>query len=337
MQKKIYIHFLLLICMVTLILNTDLAIQGAKEGVETCLYSVIPSLFPFFFLTGCLSNTVVIQHTPRQSRLLQLCGIPDGASTLCLLCIISGYPVGAKILYQQYTNGSLHKKTAHRLLGFMNLTSPAFIFGIVSRLLGNGKMALIVWAIQLVSAAIVAIILPNKELCVFQPRINKNSSAVQILENSLKSISLVCGWVVIFKILTQIINYYFSKILPKSLLIFISGILEITNGCFSLSNIDSLAWRFVLCNIFLSFGGLCVWMQIYSVVRDLGSGMFACGKILQTAICGILAVLSQILLYPRAISFYVSATAITCCCIVILTIYLCIHRKNSRNANLAVV
>ena len=50
MDRK-HIHFLGIsaaVGLLVLIFDSSLAIQGAREGVELCLRTVIPSLFPFF-------------------------------------------------------------------------------------------------------------------------------------------------------------------------------------------------------------------------------------------------------------------------------------------------
>ena len=337
MQKKACIRIIFLICIILLITKTDLSIQGAKAGIEICLYSIIPSLFPFFFLSGCLSNTFTQNNTPHASRLLTSLGIPQGAGSLCLLCAFCGYPVGAKVISEHYSNGTIEKDTAHRLLGFVNLTGPAFIFGIAAKLFSKIYTALIIWLIQIVSAVIVALILPGTEQNTCHTSKRRALTATQILENSIKNISLVCSWVIIFKILLQYVNHYFSAILPQSLFTVLSGILEITNGCISLNLITTEAWRFILCNLFLSFGGICVWMQIFSVTQILGSGMFVYGKILQTSVCGILTIIAQAFMYPGAISTPAVIMFYLVCIIVISTFCYIINRKNSRKDNLTVV
>ena len=337
MQKNVYTRFLFLICIILLIAKTDLSIQGTKAGIEICLYSIIPSLFPFFFLSGCLSNTFAMKDTPRDSHFLTSLGIPQGAGPLCLLCAFCGYPVGAKLISEHYSNGTIEKETAHRLLGFVNLTGPAFIFGITAKLFSKTYTTLIIWLIQIVSAIIVALILPNTPQNICYTSKQRSLTVTRILENSIKSISLVCGWVIIFKILLQYVNYYFSATLSQSLFIIISGILEITNGCISLNLIATEAWRFILCSLFLSFGGICVWMQIFSVTQILGNGMFVYGKILQTSICGILAIIAQAFIYPGVISTPTVLAFYSACITVISTFCYIISRKNSRKDNLTVV
>jgi hypothetical protein len=39
-----------------LILDGSTALAGAREGVQMCLYTVIPALFPFFVLSDLLSS-----------------------------------------------------------------------------------------------------------------------------------------------------------------------------------------------------------------------------------------------------------------------------------------
>ena len=43
-------------CLLILILNVDTAVKGAQEGLELCIQTIIPSLFPFF--DGKVSFTI---------------------------------------------------------------------------------------------------------------------------------------------------------------------------------------------------------------------------------------------------------------------------------------
>ena len=69
----------------------------------------------------------------------------------------------------------------------------------------------------------------------------------------------------------------------------ITGLLELANGCCSLSSIDSVSVRFVLCSGMLAFGGVCVTMQTISVVNGLSVKYYFVGKGLQTVFSLLLA------------------------------------------------
>ena len=120
--------------MLILILDGKTALMGAKTGVELCLWTIIPSLFPFFVLSILLTNRVLNSHrqTKWESNTTQKSQQP--AKTLFIAGLLGGYPTGAQAVMEAFRNGSLPEKTAHRLLGFCSNAGPAFIFGITGRL-----------------------------------------------------------------------------------------------------------------------------------------------------------------------------------------------------------
>ena len=78
-------------------------------------------------------------------------------------------------------------------------------------------------------------------------------------------------------------------ILPEEISLWILGLLELTNGCIALKDISSDGMKLVMSCGILSFGGLCVWMQTVSVTKELGTGMYLPGKLLQSCISILLA------------------------------------------------
>jgi hypothetical protein len=78
---------------------------------------------------------------------------------------------------------------------------------------------------------------------------------------------------------------------PPIVRIFITGMLELSNGCISLGVIDNFALRFVMCSVFLSAGGLCVTMQTISVIGSLSPLPYLTGKLRQIFFSLLLSVL----------------------------------------------
>ena len=72
--------------MLVLILDTKTAIAGAREGITLCLVTAIPSLFPFFVLSGLINSCFVGKPIPALRPLGRLCGVQEGGlSRPCLV------------------------------------------------------------------------------------------------------------------------------------------------------------------------------------------------------------------------------------------------------------
>jgi hypothetical protein len=269
-------------------INPGIAADGGKDGIELCLKSVIPALFPFIFLTTFIcSHCVTFPILPK--TILRWLGIPEGAATILALGLIGGYPIGARCIAESCKNGSLSTKTSHRMLGFCNNAGPSFIFGILSNQFSSIRILWLIWCIQITSALLVGFLLPHKESESVHLTSRPGLPITQCLNNALKTMVFICGWIVLFRILCA----YISSILPagtSSVIIALTyGILELTNGCFALSGIVNEAVRFVICNFLLCFGGLCITMQTGSVLQDTGFGMYFIGKVLQSIIAILLS------------------------------------------------
>ena len=247
-----------------------------------CLRTVIPSLFPFFVLSAIL-NSCLLGKTIRFLRPLgKLCNIPNGGESLLLLGYITGYPVGAQLICQGYKKKSLSAATAHRLLGFCNNAGPAFIFGMLSPIFTAQYVPWLLWGIHIVSGIIVGFMIPAEDNTECVIKESKPIPISNALQNALRSIATVCGWVVLFRILLGYINRWFLwRLSPPAQVIF-AGILELANGCVALNSLPSAGLKFIIASGILAFGGLCVGMQTRSVTQDLGTGYYFPGKILQT-------------------------------------------------------
>ena len=145
--------------MLVLIIDSQTALNGAKDGIALCINTIIPSLFPFIVLT-IMCNSMLLGKNIGILRLIgKCCGVPKGAESLLLLGIIGGYPIGAQSIYQAFQTGQVKRSDARHMLGFCNNAGPAFIFGMVSSLFSAPVVAWMIWVIHILSALLVGICL----------------------------------------------------------------------------------------------------------------------------------------------------------------------------------
>ncbi len=295
MRKKYAVGGFAVLAMAVLILDTQTALQGTKEGIQLCIQTVIPSLFPFFFFSGIINQSLLGYSGKALKPLGKLCGIPTGAEPLLLLGLTGGYPVGAQAIGAAYECGSIEKKDAQRMLGFCSTAGPAFVFGLAGTIFENKWTCWILWAILIISALITGILLPGKTSCTCKIA---NSKRRNPLEQAIKSIATVCGWVILFRALLIFTNRWILWVLPKNFSILIVGLLELTNGCVEIHSMPHLPLQFTALAGMLSFGGICVGLQTISVTGKLSCKSYFLGKLLQTIIAVILSAIISIFLFP---------------------------------------
>lgn len=280
--------------MLVLILDTHTALSGGREGVELCLRTVIPSLFPFFILSRLLSGTLLGSPIPLLRPLGKRMGIPEGGESLLAVGFLGGYPVGAQCIASACREGRLSLPDGRRMLAFCNNAGPAFLFGIAAALFPKGWMGWALWGIHILSAILTALLLPGKSRGIVPVNRVPRSGLTDALKKSLLIMAQVCGWVVLFRVVMAFLMHWFGWLLPQWGSILLAGCLEISNGCCMLSDIQNAGLRFVLCSGFLAFGGLCVGLQTLSVAYDMDTSLYFPGKLMQTLLSVSFAMLVQL-------------------------------------------
>lgn len=278
---------------VILILDSRAAAQAAAEGVEVCIRTMIPCLFPLFLLSGYLTSSLNGGKT-----IAKLFHCPENCASVLLTGLLGGYPVGAKQSAAAYRAGMITRAQGDRLLWFCSQAGPSFLFGIAASQTGGVRVGWMLWCIQILSALSVAWMLPMEPGCSNTVKLTdklKNN----VMASALNAMASVCGWVIVFSVVISFSKRWLLWALPEILQILICGILELTNGCLLLGEISDASLRLLFAAVMLNFGGVCVLMQTISLTEGLHIRGYLLGKLLQTAF----AVLYTLLLlgHPSAL------------------------------------
>lgn len=292
-----------------LIIDTRTALAGAGDGLQLCLRTVIPSLFPFLVLSNILVSALQGSRLSHGLRwLAKLCGTPEGTESILLVGFLSGYPVGAQSAAQAYRDGSITKQTAQRMLGFCSNAGPSFLFGIAASLFSSAGLAWLLWGVHILCAISIAVLLPGRcqETGSYVPQ-QSSVGWIEAMNRGVRSMASVCGWVILFRVVISFLDRWFLCLLPEYLAAAFAGMLEMTNGCVQLSEISSIGLRFCLCSAFLGFGGICIVLQTASVTKELGTGLYFPGKVAHGLLSFLLSYMIQLLFFPAAAQFRMDA------------------------------
>ncbi len=229
-----------------------------------------------------------------------------------IMGLISGYPVGAKIVSNLYLNGSCTKDEAERLLCFTNNSGPLFIMGTVGiSFYANSTIGLILLFTHVAASITVGIILgllsrrknhilPKENVGFTKKQDIRFSELGEVLGNSIlssiKTILMIGGFVTIFSVIisilerTQILIFlasFISKIcgLNKDLVLgFLNGLIEFTNGLKYISSvhIKDISTNIILSSFILGFGGISITLQVLSIIAKskLSIKKYVLGKFL---------------------------------------------------------
>ena len=329
--RKPLIYAVIAVSFLALILDSQTAAKGAAEGIELCVRTVIPSLFPFFIISILLTVELAGSEFTLFRPLGRLCKLPRGTESILLTGLLGGYPIGAHSICTSFTSGKISKAVAQHMLGFCNNAGPAFIFGMVGPLFDNNYVALLLWLIHIGSAIMTGIILPRTAAHEVMTTASHSDSFGQVMIKSIQAMANVCGWVVIFRVILCFISHWILWVLPQHLQILLSGILELSNGCFELTSIDNDSVRFVYASVFLALGGICVLMQTTSAVSQAGLdlGRYIPGKLTQASLSVILAVPTANLIFPLEKRIPYTILLLPLSCLMLLKIFMIARKNNS--------
>ena len=295
-----------ILCLITLILDTRTGITGASLGIDICIKTLIPSLFPFLILSTLLNSYLLGDHSIRLLRPLgRLCRIPVGSESLLLMGFLGGYPSGAQNVEHGRREQLISVSDARRMVVICNNAGPAFIFGFLGQLFEDPRYPWILWIVHIFSALLTGYLLPGgtKDGLV---ALNSRSIPLSVsLNRSIRTMASICGWVIIFRIIQEFLSRWILWAIPFPVRILLCGFLELTNGCLELQNLSSDGAKLLLSAFLLGFGGICVFLQTQSIAGSLSLQYYLPGKFLHGCISFLFAYGVQVLFLPDQ-AFHIS-------------------------------
>lgn len=129
-KNKIITIIILAICFV-FILNPSVYSKSCLNAISVWALNVLPMLLPFFIFT----RIIVLICPPKKSVLdkpfKKFYNTPNGSFLIFFLSVISGYPMGAKLISNMYENKYIDNDDALSTLSFCSISGPMFMIGTV--------------------------------------------------------------------------------------------------------------------------------------------------------------------------------------------------------------
>lgn len=277
--------------MLVIILDGKTAAAGVRAGLELCLNTLIPSLFPFFILSALITASLAGHSIKPLRSVCRFCRMAPGAESFLAVGILGGYPMGAATIAGAVRKGTLSHQDAERMTIFCNNAGPSFLFGILGPMFPDLTWVWLLWAVQIAASILTGFLLPGGTSKQFAADASNQVTLAACMNRGIKSMALVCGWVILFRMILEFLRHWFLWMLPLPVQVIITGLLELSNGCLVLSCIESSLLRYIIANIMLSSGGLCVWMQTQAVCPTLNLFRYIKGRIIHTLIVFLLSLI----------------------------------------------
>ena len=156
-RSRFFIFAALFLLLILIIIAPKVYIDGAMQGFDLFLYKVFPSLFPFFIITRLLTMLGIgnlISKVLSKPLKYAYNSHPIGGYIL-LLSMISGYPIGAKLVSEYVKVGIIDVDDAKTIIPYTSTSGPMFILGVIgTQILGDYKAAVFVLISHFLAALI---------------------------------------------------------------------------------------------------------------------------------------------------------------------------------------
>ncbi len=307
LSEKIKYTFLVLSCFgmcVLLSLWAPESKNGVSHALNICTQTVIPSLFPFLFLSSFMAESGIFERKFKLSEKISnfLFSLPQCATAVFIMSCLGGFPVGAKMTKQLYEKGVISQNQSQRLLLFCVNPGPAFAVGILGEtFFGNKNIGYIIYFSVLLSNFILGIL--SRFLSDFDSggtydKVHSDIPSAFFKAGSVCASSMIgiCTFVIIFACFESVLEAAISN---RTVIDVLSGTLEVTTGCERLAKFSSIP---LIAGV-TAWGGISVHCQIYDCIKKSGLDMklFFTSRLVSA---GLSAIISDFLLklFPQEIN-----------------------------------
>ncbi len=282
--------------------------DSCREGLLICTELILPSLFPFFVVSGLLARLGFPQWlgqriAPYANKLF---GVPGAGATALVSGLCGGYPMGASYFADLLHSGQIGPEECSRLLAFCNNTGPAFLIGVVGGgIFGDSGLGMLLYAVHAVSAVLTGLLLCRKgeggsPVCEREANpteISFSEALSSAVHQSVEALLGVCAFVVCFTVFTGLLraNGWFTALeealgsrLPNSRAVLragLSGFFELGGGVAELRGQSGSALYPALASAIVGWGGLSVHFQTLSLFSadNIKSAPHTAGRLLSAA------------------------------------------------------
>lgn len=315
--KKLIIPFGICLFTLCLLIFSNANLLSAKTGISLWANSVVPSLLPFFIATELLgyTNIIAILGKLLNKFMKPIFNVPGEGSFPFIMGIISGYPMGAKIVSNLKMQGICTCEEAERLIAFTNNSGPLFIIGTIGiGLFKDFNTGFLLFVTHILACLTVGFIfrfwksskrfqtkgdrplLSKPQICIS----NLGEVLASSIMSSINTIFLIGGFIVLFSVIISILENskilnILSNFIHPMLNFFnvpisyangiITGLLELTNGVCLIASIPNkyLSINIIICAFLLGFGGISITLQILSIISKAKIPIkpYLIGKLLQ--------------------------------------------------------
>lgn len=279
--KKIKLVFtlFLLIIMAMIITSPLKFINACMNGISAWAFNVLPSILPFIIFTRILTDLNMANKftKPLNGLFAKAYRTSPLSCYVFFMSILSGYPVGSKMIADLYENRKISKEDVYKMSSFCSNSGPMFIVGTVGTMLLQSPLAGYLILISHILSALLNGLIFRKMKVKTSPLISniplqsKEESSFNlgdIILSSVQAILSVGAIIAVFFIVIECLLPAFA-LLPSPFKEVFEGLVEITRGCIDLSKLAGLKLKTALCCFVVTFGGFSTILQSIALLKKV--------------------------------------------------------------------
>jgi len=265
---------LLLWMTVYLLAFSENATKATVSGLHMAYRRVVPSVFPYFVLSGIFVSCGLAQRIGLRLGAFapRLFGLPPCCAGVILLGIVCGFPVGARMASSLAKRGDITCEQAARLAAFTNFCGPSYLISVLGDgVLGSRWYGIFVFGLQTLLSLGAGLWLGrgNQETgkaTSASVGVGFSEAFTEAVIGAARSTLHICGYITVFSVFMSSLSPIMQNIpsMPQAL---IYGFFEMSGGIDRLRTGEDLLLAAVLIAL---WSGVSVLMQVICALRQDG-------------------------------------------------------------------
>ncbi len=274
-KKDLLIIYFFIVIEVMILINSHEVIDSVKSSSVMFITKVFPSLFPTMVVGNILTKQGFYKVIPNFIKKIfhKLFNFNDVMTGVFITAMITGSPSNAIYIDELLEKKLLNEKEAELLLCTTHFVNPLFVIGGVGIYVFNSvKIGVLLLLTLWISNFIKVFINRKKFISSYTHKkeykhYNIINDVTDSIKSSVNSSLLIFGIIIMFSLLVSLIGFVFN--LSNTVQTVVGGLLEMTGGIMKLSNLPlNFIVKFILSYYFLNFGGLCIQMQTFGMIKN---------------------------------------------------------------------
>lgn len=301
---KIILAVISLVMAGFLLFESKIAASAVGAAVSDCLEIIVPSLFAFTALAIFLQKSGLyrVALKPLTFPLSKLLRLDEELCAVFVLANIGGYPVGVKLLSELKKQGRISADDAARMMCCCFGSGPGFIVGIVGvNIFGSAAAGLMLFGACFAGSLVIAAFVRVRGEITIKPAETRfsldSASFIDSIVTAAKTLFTVCAMIVEFSVVTAFlrtvgVNALFEKLFGSSAIF--PALLEVTR----IKEMPFSTAAMPICAALLSFGGVCVLLQIKALSNGVLLRKFVISRAAAAIISAVIALPLSTLIEP---------------------------------------